>query len=114
MRLARFSSAPSGRPTGRGLLTHGQSQARRRTSSSAAQMGGMHNRSPRRQLMKSPSNGVLVREPHVRIRRAVERRAWMAKDAARELPNLPLEDLLHLVHLYAERARRSTRGRRSG
>jgi len=26
-----------------------------------------------------------------------------AEDAARELPNLPLEDLLQLVHLYAER-----------
>jgi hypothetical protein len=39
-----------------------------------------------------------------RFRRAIERRAlWMAEDAARELPNLPLEDLLQLVHLYAER-----------
>jgi hypothetical protein len=38
------------------------------------------------------------------IRRAIERRAlWLAEDAARELPNLPLEDLLQLVHLYAER-----------
>jgi hypothetical protein len=27
----------------------------------------------------------------------------MADDAARELPNLPLEDALQLVHLYAER-----------
>jgi hypothetical protein len=27
---------------------------------------------------------------------------WMAEDAARELPNLPLGDAL-LVHLYAER-----------
>jgi len=26
-----------------------------------------------------------------------------AEDAARELPNLSLEDALHLVHLYAER-----------
>jgi hypothetical protein len=26
----------------------------------------------------------------------------MAEDAARELPNLPLEDALQLVHLYAE------------
>jgi hypothetical protein len=45
-------------------------------------------------------------EPHaqVRFRRAIERRAlWLAEDAARELPNLPLEDLLQLVHLYAER-----------
>jgi hypothetical protein len=42
--------------------------------------------------------------PHVRFRRAIERRAlWAAEDAARELPNLPLEDALELVHLYAER-----------
>jgi hypothetical protein len=27
----------------------------------------------------------------------------MAEDAARELPNLPLEDALQLVHLYSER-----------
>ena len=27
----------------------------------------------------------------------------LAEGAARELPNLPLEDLLQLVHLYAER-----------
>jgi hypothetical protein len=41
---------------------------------------------------------------HVRFRRAIERRAlWLAEDAARELPNLPLEYLLQLVHLYAER-----------
>ena len=41
---------------------------------------------------------------HVCFRRAIERRAlWMAEDAARELPNLPLEDALQLVHLYAER-----------
>ena len=40
----------------------------------------------------------------VRFRRAIERRAlWMAEDAARELPNLPLEDALQLVHLYFER-----------
>jgi hypothetical protein len=40
----------------------------------------------------------------VRFRRAIERRAlWLAEDAARELPNLPLEDALQLVHLYAER-----------
>jgi hypothetical protein len=40
----------------------------------------------------------------VRFRRATERRSlWMAEDAARELPNLPLEDALQLVHLYAER-----------
>ncbi len=41
---------------------------------------------------------------HVRFRRAIERRAlWLAEDAARELPNLPLQDVLQLVHLYAER-----------
>ncbi len=41
---------------------------------------------------------------HVRFRRAIERRAlWAAEDAARELPNLPLEDALQLVRLYAER-----------
>jgi hypothetical protein len=40
----------------------------------------------------------------VRFRRAIERRAlWAAEDAARELPNLPLEDALQLVHLYADR-----------
>jgi hypothetical protein len=27
----------------------------------------------------------------------------VAEDAARELPNLPVEDALQLVHLYAER-----------
>lgn len=41
---------------------------------------------------------------HVRFRRAIQRRAlWLAEGAARELPNLPLEDALQLVHLYAER-----------
>ena len=41
---------------------------------------------------------------HVRFRRAIERRAlWAAEDAARELPDLPLEDALQLVHLYADR-----------
>lgn len=41
---------------------------------------------------------------HVRFRRAIEHGAlWMAEDAARELANLPLEDALELVHLYAER-----------
>ena len=29
---------------------------------------------------------------------------WMAEDPARELPNLPLEDALQLVHLYVEQA----------
>ena len=41
---------------------------------------------------------------HVRFRRAIELRAlWVAEDAARELPNLPLEDALQLVHFYFER-----------
>lgn len=41
---------------------------------------------------------------YARFQRAIERRAlWMAEDAARELPNLPLEDALQLVHLYVER-----------
>jgi hypothetical protein len=41
---------------------------------------------------------------HVRFRRAIERRAlWAAEDAARELPNLRLEEALQLVHLYAEK-----------
>jgi hypothetical protein len=41
---------------------------------------------------------------HIRFRRAIERRAlWAAEDAARELPDLPLEDALQLVHLYADR-----------
>ena len=40
---------------------------------------------------------------HVRFRRAIERRAlWAAKDAAREHPNLPLEDAPQLVYLYPE------------
>jgi hypothetical protein len=46
-------------------------------------------------------------QPHanVRFRRAIERRTlWLAEDAARELPNLPLEDALQLVHLHAERS----------
>ena len=42
--------------------------------------------------------------PHARFKRAIERRAlWAAEDAARELPNLALEDALQLVHLYGER-----------
>ena len=48
----------------------------------------------------------MTAQPHalVRFRRAIERRVlWMAEDAARELPNLALEDALQLVHLYAER-----------
>jgi hypothetical protein len=45
-------------------------------------------------------------QPHaqVRFRRAIEfRTLWMTEDAARELPNLSLQDALQLVHLYAER-----------
>lgn len=42
--------------------------------------------------------------PYSRFRRAIERRAlWAAEDAARELPELSLDDALELVHLYAER-----------
>ena len=42
-------------------------------------------------------------DARIRFRRAIERRAlWMAEDAARELPNLPLDDALQLVHLHAE------------
>jgi hypothetical protein len=49
----------------------------------------------------------------VLFRRAIERRAlWMAEDAARELPNLPLEDALQLVKLYAERGSPQVRARR--
>jgi hypothetical protein len=32
-----------------------------------------------------------------------DRALWMAEDAAREMPELSLEDALQLVHLYAER-----------
>ena len=48
----------------------------------------------------------MTAQPHayVRFHRAIERRAlWLAEDAARELPNLPLKDLLQLVHLYFDR-----------
>jgi hypothetical protein len=48
----------------------------------------------------------LTAQPHAHVRfcRAIERRAlWLAEDAARELPNLPFEDALQLVHVYAER-----------
>ena len=41
---------------------------------------------------------------YARFQRAIQRRAlWAAEDAAREIPELPLEDALRLVHLYAER-----------
>ena len=35
--------------------------------------------------------------------RSSARALWMAEDAARELPNLTLEEALQLVRLYAER-----------
>ena len=55
------------------------------------------------------------RQASIHFRRAIERRAlWMAEDAARELPSLPLETALQLVKLDAEKDRRSTRGRRCG
>ena len=39
-----------------------------------------------------------------RFRRAMQRRAlWLAEDAARELPNLSLENALQLVRLFAAR-----------
>jgi Dolichyl-phosphate-mannose-protein mannosyltransferase len=52
--------------------------------------------------------GTYVRDvqPHVMSasdERSSDRALWLAEDAARELPNLPLEDALQLVHLYAER-----------
>jgi hypothetical protein len=50
---------------------------------------------------------------HVRFPRAIERRAlWLAEDAARELPNLPLEDALSSCISTPSVARRSTRRRR--
>jgi hypothetical protein len=55
-------------------------------------------------------------QAQVRFRRAIERSAlWMAEDAARELPNLPLDDALQLVHLYGARGSpKSSAGRRGG
>jgi hypothetical protein len=70
-------------------------------------MGAHVSAAPREELSPSPWEHVFVTaRPHAsaRFRRAIERRAlWLAEDAARELPNLPLEDALQLVHLYAER-----------
>jgi hypothetical protein len=41
---------------------------------------------------------------YARFRRAIEHRhLWGAEDAAREMPQVSLEDALQLVHLYAER-----------
>ena len=55
--------------------------------------------------MSRPRPQESLSHAHVRFRRAIERRAlWMAGDAARELPILPLEDALQRVHLYAKRA----------
>ena len=52
---------------------------------------------------------------HVRFRRAIERRAlWLAEDAARELPNLPLEDALQPVHSTASEGLRRLSRRRGG
>ena len=46
------------------------------------------------------ARSVASKHADVRFSRAIERRAlWMAEDAARELPYLPLEDALQLVHL---------------
>jgi hypothetical protein len=57
-----------------------------------------------RRWRRHARSGILLPHAHARFRRAIERRAlWMAEDAARELPNLPLEDALQLVHLYFER-----------
>ena len=67
-------------------------------------LGGFPNKA--REGKKVWEHTFLTAQPHahVRFRRAIERRAlWMAEDAARELPNLPLEDALQLVHLYFER-----------
>jgi hypothetical protein len=53
-----------------------------------------------------PLVGESAAQPHANVpfRRAIERRAlWAAEDPARELPNLPLEDALQLVHVDAER-----------
>ena len=50
---------------------------------------------------------VLDRPSRTRTSASAERSSaepfWLAEDAARELPNLPLEDALQLVHLYFER-----------
>ena len=57
-------------------------------------------------MLNACEHTFLTAQPHARVRfqQAIERRAlWLAEDAARELPNLPLEDLLQLVLLYAER-----------
>ncbi|TML72380.1 MAG: hypothetical protein E6G11_05665 [Actinobacteria bacterium] len=42
--------------------------------------------------------------PHAEFKRSLERgNLWVAEAAARDLPKVPLEDALKLVHLYAER-----------
>lgn len=42
--------------------------------------------------------------PHAEFKRALERgNLWVAEAAARDLPQVSLEDALRLVHLYAEK-----------
>ena len=42
--------------------------------------------------------------PHAEFKRALERgNLWVAEAVARDLPKVPLEDALRLVHLYAEK-----------
>jgi len=44
------------------------------------------------------------RVSHAEFKRALERgNLWVAEAAARDLPKVPREDALKLVHLYAER-----------
>jgi hypothetical protein len=49
---------------------------------------------------------LMTAQPHAGVASAERSNAgalWLAEDAARELPNLPLEDALQLVHLYLDR-----------
>ena len=67
---------------------------------------GSHPSGARSSKAEACEHMFLTAQPHahVRFRIAIERRAlWAAEDAARELPELPLEDALQLVHLYFER-----------
>jgi hypothetical protein len=42
--------------------------------------------------------------PHAEFKRALDRgNLWVAEAAARDLPQISLEDALRLVHLYAEK-----------
>ena len=64
-------------------------------------------------LRESWEHTFVTAQPYARasFRRAIERRALgMAEDAARELPNLPFEDALQLLHLYFKRGTRSSAG----